>query len=80
MPPQQELQEHVTELRTTVYGVYSQGGLVSRVEKVEERIDDHEKRLSAISAKWLILMLLAGALGNALGSSLLQQIIKTLTN
>ena len=71
-----ETQDDVTQLQTTVYGVQGQGGLTHRVEKLETVVQDHEKRLNVLSTKWLILMLLAGAVGNSLGA----YIIKTLTN
>lgn len=82
--PSHELQEHVTELRTTVFGA---GGVVQRLDKVEDHADrhdkqlaEHDKKLATFSIKWLILMLLAGIVGNAVGSSIVQTIVKTLTN
>lgn len=66
-----EVREEVTQLQTTVYGVQGQGGLVRKVDQLETRVEDHEKRLNSISLKWLILMLLAGSMGNGLGAVIL---------
>lgn len=74
--PTQDVQESVTELRATIYGVQTAGGLVRRIDIIEQRVDDHDKRLNLLSMKWLILMLLAGVVGNSVGSV----IIKTLTS
>lgn len=74
--PTQDVHDSVTELRATIYGVQTTGGLVRRVDIIERRVDDHEKRLNMLSIKWLILMLLAGIVGNSVGSAL----IKTLTS
>ena len=71
MPPHHDVQEEVTQLQTTVYRVYGQGGLVRKVEQIEERVEEHERKLNAVSLKWLIMMLLAGAMGNGVGSFLI---------
>jgi hypothetical protein len=64
--------EDITQLKTTVFGYANQGGLVQTVADHEDRIVEVEKKQSAISAKWLILMGLVGFAGNSLGQFLLE--------
>lgn len=79
MPPHSELQEDVTQLQTTVYGAHGTGGIVRDVQHLQTKVEEHDNKLASMSAKWLILMLLAGVLGNSAGAALLSALFKTLT-
>lgn len=67
-----DLQENVTQLNTTVYGVHGRGGLVNEVERIREQVNEQERRLDTVSAKWLILMFVASLIGNTAGASILK--------
>lgn len=67
-----ELHDAVTRHHTTLFGVEGQGGLVNEVEEVKASVAAIEKKLAAVNLKWLVLMGLAGATGNSVGSYLIQ--------
>jgi hypothetical protein len=67
--PDDDLRMHVSQLHQQVFGVEGQGGLVREVDSVKAIVADHEKKLNLLSAKWLFLTLLAGAIGSSFGGS-----------
>ena len=70
-----DIQEAVTQHHTVLFGVENNGGLLRDVQAVKTMVENHEKRLNLVSLKWMILMLLAGAVGNSAGSALLQTLL-----
>lgn len=70
-----DIQEAVTQHHTVLFGVENNGGLLRDVQAVKVMVENHEKRLNLVSLKWMILMLLAGAVGNSAGSALLQTLL-----
>jgi hypothetical protein len=72
--PDTQIREQVTQIHTTIFGIEGNGGLVREVQEVKAVVAEHEKKLNAVSLKWLVLMGLAGAAGNGLMGT----IIKTL--
>jgi hypothetical protein len=67
-----DIHSNIAQLQTTVYGVDGVGGVVRDHEHTKERLTVVEKRLDKMTYKWLLLMLLAGTLGNSLGSILME--------
>jgi hypothetical protein len=74
VPNHTEVVEQVIQHHTTLFGVDGNGGLVREVDSVKATVAEHEKKIAAVSLKWLILMGLVGIAGNALTST----VIKTL--
>lgn len=69
---QRYLEARVAQHHTILLGAEGQGGLIREVDTLKEQVQEHEKKMNAVSLKWLILMLLAGALGNSVGSAVFQ--------
>ena len=76
MTEAEDLKSKLITLHLAIFGTEGQGGLYREVESMRAQIDEHEKRLNAISVKWLVLMGVAGFVGNALSSSGLQALLK----
>ena len=61
------IEDRIQQVLTTLYGVEGMNGLCRKVAEMDKRIDDNQAKLTAITAKWLMLMLLAAMVGNAVG-------------